>query len=127
KVAFNTAQFGLQTATALLVFRGIADVAPPLGLATSGAGLLAVMAALLVANVLVNMAIRLSGGRLTVDEMIDVLTLGSFAALMNGALGLVAVNIVWLHPSSAWLAAVPPAVLFLAYRAYVTQRQERTR
>lgn len=127
KLFFNVAQFTLQAAIVLLVFRAVLGSSDPLGLRAAAAALLAVGSALLLANLLINAAIRLSGGRMTRADMIQVLSLGGAAASMNTALALIAVNIAWTRPSALWIALVPPVLLFLAYRAQVTQRQEHAR
>ena len=127
KLFFNVTQFTLQAAIVTLVFRAVLGGADPLGLRAAIAALLAVGSALVVANLLINAAIRLSGGRMTRTDMLQVLSLGGAAASMNTALALIAVNIAWTRPSSLWIALVPPVLLFLAYRAQVTQRQEHAR
>lgn len=125
KLGFNLAQFSLQTVTAVAVFRALADQSAPLGPRTSAVALLAVAAAFVVANLLVNAAIRLSGGRLTMREMLQVVRLGGVAALMTGGLALGMVHLLWSRPESVPVALLPPIVLYLSYRGYVTQRQER--
>ncbi len=124
KVAFNLTQFAIQTGAAALVFRLVVTHGDPLGPAGWIGALLAGLVALLAADLLINAAIRLSGGRLDTSQMLDVLLLSGLAAAMNVVLGLVAVTILALAPGSAWLAAAPPVVLFVAYRAYIAQRQE---
>ncbi|CAN5835755.1 hypothetical protein BH23ACT5_BH23ACT5_23100 [soil metagenome] len=126
KLGFNVAQFSLQTVTAILVFRALSEGRHPLSLVSAGATLAAVVAALVVANLLVNTAIRLSGDRLSRSEMGKVVTLGGTAALMNGALALGMVHLLWLRPASVPVAILPPIVLYLAYHAYVLQTQERS-
>ncbi len=127
KLFFNVGQFTLQAVVVMLVFRALAKLSEPLGLWTSVAALAGVAAALVLANLLINAAIRLSGGRMTRADMLQVLWLGGAAASMNTALALIAVNVAWARPSSLWIALIPPVVLFLAYRAQVSQRQEHAR
>ena len=127
KLAFNLSQFTLQSALAVVVFRSILDRQDPLG-AAGWIGVLAAMGlAVVVANVLINTAIHLSGGMLERSEQLKVLKLGAVAAVMNASLGLVAVTVMWTQRGTAWTAAVPPVILYLAYRAYVAQRQEHRR
>jgi diguanylate cyclase (GGDEF)-like protein len=127
KLVFNVVQFTLQAALAIVVFRAVIGSADPLGLRAAFAALCGVAAALVLANVVVNSAIWLSGGRMTRADVLKVLSLGATAAAMNAVLALVAVNIAWSRPSSLWIALVPPVLLFLAYRAQVSQRQEHAR
>lgn len=127
KMAFNLGQFTVQTGLAIVVFRTFVALGDPLGPAGWGGALLATLVALLAADALINTAIRWSGGKLDRSEVVEVLALGAIAAAMNGSLALVGITVLWMAPSSAWLTLVPPAVLFLAYRAYSAQRQERDR
>jgi diguanylate cyclase (GGDEF)-like protein len=127
KFAFNLSQFSLQAVIAIVVFRSVVSAGAPdswIGWLAAG---LASVTALVVATGLITAAIRMSGGRLDSQEMIEVLGLSSIATLMNTSLALIGVHLVWSTPSSAWLALVPPVVLSFAYRAYVSQREERAR
>ncbi len=124
KVGFNLTQFALQTGSAAVVFRLVVAMGEPLGPAGWIGALLAGLMALLVADLLINAAIRLSGGRLDRTQMLEVLLHSAVAAAMNVVLGLAAVTILAYAPSSAGLALAPPVVLFVAYRAYMAQRQE---
>ncbi len=79
------------------------------------------------ANVLINSAILISGGGLNRKEQVNTLLLGAASAGMNASLGLVAVTVMWTQPGTLWAAAVPPIALYLAYRAYVAQREKGQR
>lgn len=127
KLFFNVAQFTLQAGVVTLLFRSLLGSADPLSFRAAVAALVAVGSALALANLLINAAIRLSGGRMTNADMLQVLSLGGAAASMNTALALIAVNVAWTRPTALWIALVPPVLLFLAYRAQVTQRQEHAR
>jgi len=127
KFAFNLSQFSLQAVVAVVVFRSVVSAGSPdswVGWLAAG---LAAIVALVLATGLITAAIRMSGGRLNAQEMIEVLGLSSIATLMNTSLALIGVHLVWSTPSSAWLALIPPIVLSFAYRAYVSQREERAR
>jgi diguanylate cyclase (GGDEF)-like protein len=127
KLTFNVAQFALQAALAVVVFRSVVSAGDPNTWLGWVATILAVVWVLIVATTLISAAIRLSGGRLNRREMIEVLGLSIIATLMNTSLALIAVHLVWSTPATAWLALVPPVVLFFAYRAYMSQREERSR
>ncbi len=127
KLAFNVVQFALQTMAAVFVYRTLASGADPLGLTAGLSSLAAALSAFLVASVVVNIAIRLSGGRLAPSQLLEILALGTVSVVLNTGLALSAVNIIWLRPDAVWIAAVPPVVLFLAYRAYAGQRSEHAR
>jgi signal transduction histidine kinase len=126
KLAFNLGQFTMQTAVAVLVFRGLGGNPATLGPQSAVAAVLAALAALYVAHALVVAAIYTSGGRESLRESLEVLGLSSLATLMNALLALGGVVIV-SQSNAEWLAAAPPVFLYLAYRAYVGQRQEKGR
>ncbi len=127
KLAFNLTMFTLEAALAVALFRFVLLFGSPLGAAGWIGSIVATQVAVIVANVLINFAIRLSGGRLDRREQLEVVVLTALAAAMNTALALVGVTILWSASETAWLALVPPVVLFLAYRAYISQRLEKSR
>jgi hypothetical protein len=99
----------------------------PLGAAGLSGALVATLLALLVADALINAAIRLSGGEIDVRSMIQVFGLSSVAVAANTAVAIGCVALVWSRPEAVWLAAAPAAALFLGYRAYLAQRTGRIR
>jgi signal transduction histidine kinase len=125
KLAFNLSQFALQTTVAILVFRVIAERGDPLGPAGWLAAGAASLTAVAVADLLVSLAIRLAGGRLHRRETLEVLALTGVGATMNTVLALTVVLVLTVRPAAAWIAFLPPVVLYLAYRAYLGQREER--
>ncbi len=127
KLTFNLAQLTLESAVAVIVFRSVISFGEPLGLAGWVAAILAMQIAVLIANILINAAIQLSGSSIGTHERFEVYGITALAAAMNTSLALVAVTILWTAPETAWLALVPPVVLFLAYRAYISQRVEKSR
>jgi diguanylate cyclase (GGDEF)-like protein len=127
KLAFNLSLLTLQAALAVTVFRAIVTDVDPLGAGGSFGTLLAVGVGVVAANVLINSAILISGGGLNRKEQLNTLLLGAASAGMNASLGLVAVTVMWTQPGTLWAAAVPPIALYLAYRAYVAQREKSQR
>ena len=127
KFAFNLAQFALQTALAVAAFRAIVAVADPLGPAGWVGALAATITALTIADILINMAIRMTGGSLNNRDILEVFGLSAVAATLNTILAIIAVTLLIRAPSAAIVAFVPPIVMFMGYRSYVTQRHERAR
>ncbi|MGH2702631.1 MAG: hypothetical protein ACRDJ2_12765, partial [Actinomycetota bacterium] len=127
KLAFNVASFALQACIAVAVFHAIIDLSRPLAPMSWLAALAASLVALLVADQLINGAIHLSGGTLTLAEMTKIAGVGAIATAMSASLGLIAVVIAWNTPQAAWMALVPPTILLVAFRAYGSQRQQRDR
>lgn len=127
KLAFNLAQFALQTTLALAAFRAVVAVADPLGPAGWIGALVASLTALTVADILINMAIRMTGGTLNNRDILEVYGLSALAATLNAGLAVIGITLLVSAPSAVIVAFVPPIVMFLGYRGYVTQRHERTR
>ena len=127
KLVFNTAQLTLQAAVVVGIFLAITDGADPLGPSGwlgVGAG---IFSTVIVSNSLIAAAIRMSGGTLSDSDRNTMYVLSLGAAVLNAALALIAVTIVWLRPSNVWIALIPFGVLFFAYRAYLAQRLDRDR
>ncbi len=127
KLTFNIAQFALQSALAITVFRSIVSLGDPLGAAGWIGAVAASLAATVTADLLINLAIRLTGGRVPRADLLQVLALSSLAGAMNASLAVSGVVVLSAAPDAAWLALMPPLILFLAYRAYVSQRHERAK
>jgi diguanylate cyclase (GGDEF)-like protein len=127
KRAFNFAQFGVSAVVAQVVFHSIAgphDLPGPrewlAAFASSGAT--AVLGAVLVATV-----ISLSGGAPQFKKLPEMIGFSGMVAMANTSLALLAVMVVWIDPRSAILLAVPTAIVFLAYRAYIAEREKHER
>jgi len=127
KLTFNLAQFALQTTLAIAAFRAVVAVADPLGPAGWIGALAATITALTIADILINMAIRMTGGTLNNRDILEVYGLSALAATLNTGLAIIGITLLIRAPSAAIVAFVPPIVMFMGYRAYVTQRHERTR
>lgn len=127
KAAFNLSQFTLQTVGALVAFRLVLGDGDPLSV-RGWVGLVAAsLVALGISDFAVNAAIRLSGGSVSPSEQWSVRTFSALGGVMNTALGIVIVLVWTVNPAALVLAALPPVMLFLAYRAYTGQRADRWR
>ncbi|MCP4303335.1 MAG: GAF domain-containing sensor histidine kinase [bacterium] len=127
KLAFNMVQFTLVTVVSISMFRLLISGADPFGPYGWLAAIATVATANVVANALVHVAIRATGGRLTKDQLSEVLLLSTMGAAVNASLALLSVTLFEMRPSSVWLAVIPIVVLYGAYRAYIGQKQERYR
>jgi signal transduction histidine kinase len=127
KLIFNLAQFSLVTAFTILFFRAVVGTADPVGPAGWATAIGAVAIGNVLANSLVHQAIRVTGGKLSTEQILEVLLLSTGGAAVNASLALLAVTLFEMRPSAAWLALLPLVVLYGAYRAYVGQKQERYR
>ena len=82
----------------------------------------AVIGAFTIATVIV-----LSGGAPQYQKLPEMIQFGGLVALANTSLALLAVTILWIDPVALGLLAVPLITLFVAYRAYVSEREKHER
>ena len=90
--------------------------------AFASSGATAALGAVLVATV-----ISLSGGAPQFTKLPEMLRFSSMVAMANTSLALLAVMVIKVDPRSALLLAVPTAIVFLAYRAYIGEREKHER
>jgi diguanylate cyclase (GGDEF)-like protein len=127
KAAFNLANYAFVAVVTLTVFRAIGGFdgppAPIDWLAAMVATFLgAVMGAFTIATVIV-----LSGGAPQYQKLPEMIEFAGLVALANTSLALLAVTVLWLYPVALGLLAVPLITLFVAYRAYVSEREKHER
>ena len=127
KTAFNLSNYVVVAVAAILIFRAIGRFdGPPQPL-----DWVAAFAAMLVASAIgalaIATAITLSGGAPQFRKLPEMLQFGGLVAIANTSLALLAVTILWYDPSSVWLLALPLITLFLAYRAYISEREKHER
>ncbi len=127
KLAFNVTQLALQAAIVVGVFSVLINAGDPLGPRGWMGVVAGVAATVVVSNTMIGAAIRLSGGTLSRHDRTSMYVLSAGAALMNASLALVAATMLWVRPGNGWIALIPPAVLYFAYRAYLGQKRERER
>lgn len=127
KLAFNLTQVTLQVVVAIGVFQVALGDGEPLGPRGWAAALAGTIAALIVADTAINAAIRLAGGSLSRGELWTVRWVSLAGTTMNTILGVI-IALVWsTQPAAVVLALAPPVMLFLAYRAYTSQRSQQAR
>jgi len=127
KSAYNLAQFALVAVVALVIFHTIAsDVTPP-GPQEWLAAFLAGGATSAIEALLVATAISLSGGAPQFRKLPEMLSFSEMVAMANTSLAVLAVMVLWVDPRSIVLLAVPTAIVFVAYRAYMGEREKHER
>jgi diguanylate cyclase (GGDEF)-like protein len=130
KRTFNLAQFGLAAVVALTIFHAIASPSRSPGppgptewlAAFAAAGATSAIEATLVAT-----AISLSGGAPQWRQLPRMLSFSEMVAMANASLATLAVMVLWVDPRSIVLLAVPTAIVFAAYRAYMGEREKHER
>jgi diguanylate cyclase (GGDEF)-like protein len=124
KLAFNLAQFSL----ASVVSVAIIHAAVPSDGSFGPAIWIAVLVVALVENVIgvfsVSTAISLAEGTAQYRRIPEMLRIGIVVSLTNASLALMALTVLWANPGSAWLFVLPTITAALAYRAYISERQQ---
>ena len=123
KVVFNIAQFTLTTCLAVIVFHTLAATVDGFGPLTWIFALIACQASAFVTVLLIGTAISLSEGKLGAKALGRMLLMDLTVTTTNTSLGLAAAVIVVYDPRALPLLVVPLVTVFLAYRAYATERQ----
>jgi signal transduction histidine kinase len=127
KMAFNIAQYALNAGVAVLIFRTVLGDLGPLHPRSVVAALLAVAAALLVSETSIVAVILLTGGEMTPRDVAETFSLGLFGTLLSGTLGFLVVVLAVVAPWAVWIGAVPPAIMYIAYRSHAEQRNQTER
>jgi diguanylate cyclase (GGDEF)-like protein len=127
KLVFNLANYLLVGVAMIAVFRAIEHSTGVPGLLEYAAGFASTVVAAIVSAVSIAAAITLSGGAPQFKKLPDMLQFGVLVAVANTSIALLAVTILWFAPAAIWLLMIPIVVLFLAYGAWVSEREKHER
>jgi GAF domain-containing protein len=127
KLLFNLALFALETCVAGLAFAWLLAGRAPVGTAGLTATFGAVLVTDLLSAALVITAISPQEGPPDGPSTGQALVSGAIAAVTNTSLALIAVAVLAADRQVAWLLLVLAAVLFIAYRAYASLREQHAR
>jgi len=127
KLAFNLANYLFIAVLTVVVFRFVGTPEGAPALREYMAAFVAAAIATVVSTFNIAAAITLSGGAPQFKKLPEMIQFGVLVAVANTSLALLAVTILWTAPSSIWLLAIPAATLFLAYGAYVSEREKHER
>ena len=127
KRAYNIAQVWICAIVGLAVFHALVDRTEGIGpsdwiAAFASSGATAALGAVLVATV-----ISLSGGAPQFKKLPEMMRFSSMVAMANTSLALLAIIVIEEDPRAVLLLAVPTAIVFLAYRAYIGEREKHER
>ncbi|MGZ4545664.1 MAG: diguanylate cyclase domain-containing protein [Blastococcus sp.] len=125
KLAFNLAEFALCACVATALFAAVTRGAPWSSPWAWFVALLAVAAAILLGNLCVFAAIRLSDGGASGRELFCLLAPSLPFALGTGAVGLLVVRTAVLDPTALALLGPPAMLMVAAYRAYTHARRQQ--
>src|SRR5579884_4241121 len=124
KLFFNAAELPLCSGIALVIFRSVVDTGDSL----PHVWLLALLAAAVAHTtgvVLVSTVIAIHEGRFHAPQLSRTLVTSLVGALATACLGLAAVELLGVRPLAVLLLAVPVLSCVLAFRGYMTQREQR--
>jgi signal transduction histidine kinase/CheY-like chemotaxis protein len=124
KLVFNIALFAFEAGVAAAIFHALAPAsADGLTAATSVAAIAAALLPMPLGAILVQSAIAISEGRPGGRVAVESLAIDLLGAMASTSLALVSVGLIWSDPALGFLILPLVAVLFLAFRAYVSARQ----
>lgn len=127
KVAFNLANYALVAVISLTIVYQFAALDRMPGPTEWIAAFGATAAATVVSSVTIATVITLSGGAPQFKKLPEMIQFGLMVALANTSLALLAVSVLWLSPALLWLLILPLAMIFIAYQAYVSEREKHER
>ena len=126
KLAFNVAQLALATLVTLIVVHAIAP-AGEIGPLTWVAALIAMQVGGFLTVLLIACAISLSEGMVGIRTIGRMLFMDLLVTMSNSSLGLCAAVLVATNAEALPLLVIPGATLFVAYRAYLAERERHKR
>jgi diguanylate cyclase (GGDEF)-like protein len=127
KLLFNLSHFALAAVLALSVFYAVGPTGAALGIDDWLAAFLAMLSTTVLGALAVATVITLSGGAPQYQKLPEMLQFGGLAAVANTSVALLAITVMSTNPSSVWLLAIPAVAVFIANRAYVSERDRHER
>jgi diguanylate cyclase (GGDEF)-like protein len=127
KLAFNLSNFALTGVLSLAVFHRIVTGDATLDPIDWVAAFAASLAATVVGALTTATVITISGGAPQYEKLPEMLQFGGIVAVANTSLALLAVSLFLVNPMTLILLAVPLATVFVAYGAYISEREKHER
>jgi diguanylate cyclase (GGDEF)-like protein len=127
KLGFNLANFLLVAVVELTVLYAIGEMRGEPHVLDWVAAFAATLAGAVVSALTIATVITLSGGAPQFEKLPEMIQFGTMVAFANTSLALLAVSILWVDPMLLWLLALPLIIVFLAYQAYVSEREKHER
>ncbi len=127
KVIFNLGLLGMQTVITAHLFRLAVSFPSPSDPAVWGPTFIAIMFGSLLNVAFIVAVVSIIEGRLDDDNLLHVFTYGGVVTLTNTGLGLIAAVLISVEVALVFPLIIPVTALFLAYRAYGAERDQRAR
>jgi diguanylate cyclase (GGDEF)-like protein len=117
----------LEASTAIVIFDLAGSVDDPFSPTGWLVAMAAAVGAYLAGYVVYSLASAVQGLTASLGETAEAYGFGAFAALVNGVLGTLIAEALFVEPRAAGFAVVPALALYGGYRAYGRSRHERLR
>ena len=127
KIAFNLANYALLAVISISTLIAIASPDGQPGIREWIGAFAATTLATVVGSATIALVITLSGGAPQFQKLPEMIQFGSMVALANTSLALLAVTVLWLDPVLLWLLILPLMMIFVAYQAYISEREKHER
>ena len=127
KTTFNLANMMCVAAVSLFIVRSLASVDGVPGPQEWAVTFVATIVATVIGAVMIALVITLSGGAPQFEKLPEMIRFGSMVAFANTSLALLAVVIIRTNLALLWLMALTLGIVFVAYRAYLSERDKRER
>ena len=124
KLAFNLAQFSLASVVSVAIIHAAVPADGTFGPSLWIAVLLVALVENIIGVLSVSTAISLAEGSAQYRRIPEMLKIGIVVSLTNASLALMGLAVLWASPGSAWLFVLPTITAALAYRAYISERQQ---
>ena len=124
KAAFNLANFAVTTSVAILLLRVVVPTGSHFDVRAWLGAAVATMVYAALGSVSVGFAIWLSEHRAEPLRLAYAFLMLLGSSLTNLSIGLVAATVIDYRPAAAWLLTIPAATVFVAYRAYIREREK---
>jgi diguanylate cyclase (GGDEF)-like protein len=124
KLIFNVAQFALGAVLGVTVFNLVRGDTSSVSALIWVAALAATFVSNMVGILTIAIAIALSERLVELRKLWHVLKFGLAVGSTNTIVVLAAVTFLWHDPAMLWILALPAVLLYLAYRAYMSEREK---
>ncbi len=127
KVAFNLANFMFVATVSLAIFALFVPSGTALEVQDWIGTFLATSAAMVLSALSIATVITLSGGAPQFEKLPEMLRFGGMVSFANTSLALLAVAMLKLDAKLLWLLVIPLGIVFVAYRAFLSEREKHER
>ena len=126
RLIFNLGQLGVTAGVAVTLFHAVSGPVADNGPQLWAAVVVSVLLASVVSVSLVSAAMWLSGDSILPRKFADMVAMSTSMAAINASLGLAAATVIATDPRAGVLLLGPAIAVFVAYRAYTSERRQHT-